>query len=59
VVVLAVRVVSRGGAIPVAWGLLPAGTKRAWRRAWRRLVRRRPRAIPRGWTVIVVADRGV
>jgi hypothetical protein len=57
-VVLAIRVVDRGGAIPVAWGILPAGATHAWRREWRRLWRRRHRAIPRGWTVIVLADRG-
>jgi hypothetical protein len=57
-VVLAVRVVDRGCAIPVAWVVLPAPTKHAWRRAWLRLWRRRP-ALPRGWKVIVVTDRGL
>jgi len=33
-VVLAVSVVYRGCAIPVAWVILPAGTKHAWRREW-------------------------
>jgi hypothetical protein len=36
-VVLALSVVSRGGAIPVAWVILPAGAKPAWRREWLRL----------------------
>jgi hypothetical protein len=36
-----------------------AGAKRAWRREWLRLLRRLHRAIPRGWTVIVLADRGL
>jgi hypothetical protein len=58
-VVLAVSVVSRGCAIPVAWVILPAGAKHAWRREWLRLLRRLHRAIPRGWTVIVLADRGL
>jgi hypothetical protein len=57
-VVLAVRVVYRGGAMPVAWVGLPAHTKPAWRREWLRLRRRLGPAIPRGWTVIVLADRG-
>ena len=57
-VVLAVRVVSRGGARPVAWGLLPAGAKQAWRRAWLRLWRRLRPAMPHGWTVSVLAERG-
>ena len=58
-VVLAVSVVYRGGALPVAWVVWPANTQHAWRREWRRLVRRLHRAIPRGWTVIVLADRGL
>ena len=57
-VVLAVRVVYRGCAMPVAWVILPAGAKHAWRRAWRRLLRRRRPAIPRGWPVIGLAARG-
>jgi len=58
-VVLAVSVVYRGCAIPVAWVILPAGAKHAWRREWLRLVRRLRPAIPPGWTVIVLADRGL
>jgi hypothetical protein len=58
-VVLAVSVVYRGCAIPVAWGILPAGAKHAWRREWLRLLRRLGPAIPRSWTVIVLADRGL
>lgn len=58
-VVLAISVVYRGCAIPVAWVILPAGAKHAWRREWLRLLRRLHRAIPRDWTVIVLADRGL
>ena len=58
-VVLAISVVYRGCAIPVAWVILPAGTKQAWRGAWLRLLRRLHRAVPQGWTVIVLADRGL
>ena len=36
-VVLAISVVYRGCAIPVAWVILPAGAKHAWRREWLRL----------------------
>jgi hypothetical protein len=57
-VVLALRVVARGGAIPVAWAVLPAGAKQARRGTWLRLPRRRP-AVPTGWTVLVLADRGL
>jgi Transposase DDE domain len=57
-VVLAVSVVYRGGAIPVAWVILPAGAKHAWRCEWLRLLRLLRPAIPHGWTVLVLADRG-
>ena len=58
-VVLAVSVVYRGCAIPVAWTILPAGDKHAWRREWLRMLRLLRPAIPAGWTVIVLADRGL
>jgi DDE family transposase len=58
-VVLAVSVVYRGCAIPVAWVVLPANTKHAWRREWLRLLRRLRPALPRHWQVIVLADRGL
>ena len=58
-VVLAVSVVYRGCAIPVAWTVLPAGDKRAWRPEWLRLLRLLRPAIPADWTVIVLADRGL
>lgn len=58
-VVLAISVVYRGCAIPVAWVVLEAGKKQAWRREWLRLLRQLRRAVPRGWTVIVLADRGL
>ena len=58
-VVLAVSVVYRGCAIPVAWVVLPANTTHAWRREWLRLLRRLRPAIPRRWKVIVLADRGL
>ena len=56
---LAGSVVYRGCALPVAWVVLPANTKHAWRREWLRLRRRLRPAIPRGWTVSVLADRGL
>jgi hypothetical protein len=58
-VVLAVSVVYRGCAMPVAWTILPAGQKRAWRREWLRMLRLLRPAIPAGWTVLVLADRGL
>lgn len=58
-VVLAISVVYRGCAIPVAWAIVPAGQKRAWRPDWERLLGRVRDAVPAGWTVIVLADRGL
>ncbi len=58
-VVLAVSLVYRGCAIPVAWTILPAGQKRAWRREWLRMLRLLRPAIPPDWTVLVLADRGL
>jgi len=57
--VLALRVVERGCAIPVAWTVLPATAKHAWRREWRRRLRQVHRAVPRSWTGLVLADRGL
>ncbi|HEX9869644.1 MAG TPA: transposase [Candidatus Tectomicrobia bacterium] len=56
--VLAISVVSRGGAMPVAWTILPAHQPHGWRRAWVRRLRPLHPASPTGWTVIVLADRG-
>src|SRR5262249_12576213 len=57
--VLALSVVYRGCAIPVAWTVLAATAKHAWRREWLRMLRQVRRAIPRTWTVLVLADRGL
>jgi hypothetical protein len=58
-VVLTVSVVYRGCGLPVAWVVLAAGTKGAWRKEWLRLLRLLQPAIPVDWTVIVLADRGL
>ena len=57
--VLAISVVYRGCAIPVAWTILLANQPHAWRREWLCLLRTLRPAIPTGWTVIVLADRGL
>jgi Transposase DDE domain len=57
--VLAISVVYRGCAIPVAWTILPATAQHAWRREWLRMLRQIRRAVPGSWTVIVLADRGL
>ncbi len=57
--VLAVSVVYRGCAIPVAWTVLRGNTKQAWRGEWQRMLRLLWRAVPKETTVIVLADRGL
>ena len=57
--VLAISVLYRGCAIAVAWVVLEAGKKKAWRRQWLRMLRQLRAAVPRGWTVMVLADRGL
>ncbi len=58
-VVLALSVLYRGCAIPVAWTVLPAGQKHAWRREWLRMLRQVRAAVPRRFFVLVLADRGL
>jgi hypothetical protein len=58
-VVLVVSVVYRGLGLPVAWVVLPANMKGAWRKEWLRLLRLLRPAIPPDYTVIVLADRGL
>ncbi|NCC33968.1 MAG: transposase, partial [Chloroflexia bacterium] len=56
--ILVVSVVYRGNAIPVAWTIVPATEKRAWRRDWLRMLRLLRPGIPSDWTVLVLRDRG-
>lgn len=58
-VVLAVSIVYRGCAIPVAWVLVPATAKGEWKRHWVDLFEQLQAAIPQSWTVVVLADRGL
>lgn len=58
-VVLAISIVYRGCAIPVAWVLLPATAKGEWKKHWLSLFEQLEVAIPSHWTVIVLADRGL
>lgn len=57
--VLVLSVVYRGGAVPVAWRVLPGNRKKAWKGEWLRLLRLVRGAIPEGWRVLVLADRGL
>jgi hypothetical protein len=57
--VLAVSVVLNGGAIPVAWKVLPAEQEGSWRPHWEQLFAHLSGAIPQDWFVLVLADRGL
>jgi hypothetical protein len=56
---LSVSVVYRGGAIAVAWHLLPTGAAGAWEPLWEQMLRQLAPAIPAQWQVLVMADRGL
>jgi len=58
-VVLAISIVYRGCAIPIAWVLLPANQEGAWQPHWLKLFATIKGSIPEGWFVIVLADRGL
>jgi hypothetical protein len=56
--VLAISVVYRGGALPVAWKLVRPPTKGAWQPHWKRLLADLHARIPADWMVVVLAHRG-
>jgi hypothetical protein len=58
-VVLAISVLYRGCAVPVAWKVLPANETAAWEPHWKALLGHFQQAVPAEWTVIVLADRGL
>ena len=57
--ILAVSIVYKGCAVPVAWKILPAARKRAWNPEWVALLGLVAPAFPRDWQVIVLTDRGL
>jgi hypothetical protein len=57
--ILAICVVIRGCAIPVAWKVVEATRKGAWKPHWEALLKSLDGAVPADWTVIVLADRGL
>jgi len=58
-VVLAISVVLRGCAIPVAWHIQRAGVKGAHKPRWLHLLDLLHEAVPADWQVLVMADRGL
>jgi hypothetical protein len=57
--VLAVGVLYRGAAIPVAWQVQAAEQKGSWNDAWKELLGRLKQALGEGWDVLVLTDRGL
>jgi len=57
--VLAVSVLYRGCAVPVAWKILKAATPHAWEPEWKTLLSHFQQRVPADWKVIVLADRGL
>src|SRR5262249_49846189 len=58
-VVLALSVLYRGCAVPVAWKILPAATAHPWEPEWRALLTHFHGVVPADWKVLVLADRGL
>jgi hypothetical protein len=56
---LAISVLYRSCAVPVAWKILPATGKHPWKGEWKSLLQDFRQALPAGWTVIVLTDRGL
>lgn len=57
--ILSIRVVMRGCAIPVAWRIIGATQRGAWRPHWEALLGHRTGSVPGDWTGLVLADRGL
>lgn len=57
--VLVLSVLYRGCAIPIAWHVVAATTPGAWKPHWLALLDEFEHVVPTGWTVIVLADRGL
>jgi len=57
--VLAISVVYRGCAIPVAWKVVGAHETGRWRPHWEALFTQLRGHVPAGWAVLVCADRGL
>ncbi len=57
--VLALCVLYDRTALPIAWVVLPAAQPEAWKKHWLTLLRQVRDGIPPGWTVLVMADRGL
>ncbi len=57
--ILAVSVLYKGCAVPIAWKILRANRKHAWQPEWLALLDLVAPALPAEWAVIVLTDRGL
>jgi hypothetical protein len=57
--ILAVSVVYKGCAVPIAWKILRANRKHAWKPEWPALLDLVAPALPADWDVLVLTDRGL
>src|SRR5712692_1317276 len=57
--VLAISVLYRGCAIPVAWKIVRSNEPGSWEPYWKDLLSQLTTAVPADWMVIVLADRGL
>jgi len=57
--ILAVSVVYKGCAVPIAWKILQANQKHAWKPEWLTLLDLVAPALPADWQVLVLTDRGL
>ena len=58
-VLLAVSVLYRRSAVPVAWKILQATAKAAWKPHWLELLQAMHGVLPAHWLVVALADRGL
>ena len=57
--VLAISVLYRGCAVPVAWRILKADQEHPWKPEWETLLSHFQKVVPADWKVIVLTDRGL
>jgi hypothetical protein len=57
--VLAISVLYRGCAIPVAWKIVRSNEPGSWEPYWKDLLSHLAKAVPADWMVMVLADRGL
>ena len=57
--ILSLSILYRGSACPVAWKIMQANVRHAWKPEWIALLRLVQPLVPAGWTVVVMTDRGL